>query len=80
MIPRISQNRTLKALDIAALLHEAGISFKAAAKVPISQGPFWTKVVEKTGRKGTLSIETKREALYYLAALEIGSRKLKVVR
>jgi len=32
-------DRTLKALDIAALLHEAGISFKAAAKSQSRKAP-----------------------------------------
>lgn len=70
MITREQQNRTLKALAIAELLNASGVPWNTALAVPIAQGPFWPNVVKATGRTGILSIETKREALYYLAAMQ----------
>lgn len=63
------QNRTAKALAIAAVLHESGVSFTDALAVRIGQGPFWETAVKAAGRPGSLSEETRKEALYYLAAM-----------
>lgn len=70
MITREQQNRTLKALAIAEVLQAARVQWRDALAVKISQGPFWPNVVKATGRDGTLSLETKKEALYYLAAMQ----------
>lgn len=78
MITREQQNRTLKALAIAEVLHAARVDWKTALGVPIAQGPFWLDVVKATGRDGTLSLETKREALYYLAAMQCRKRLQRV--
>lgn len=71
MITQEQQNRTLKALAIADVLQSAGVPWRTALAVPIAQGPFWSDVVKATGRDGTLSLATKQEALYYLAALQL---------
>lgn len=65
-----ASNRIVKALAIAQILNELGIGRRKAAKVPVGVGPFWTAVVRATGRDGSLSEATRKQALYFLSKMQ----------
>jgi hypothetical protein len=58
------------ALALATVMHERGVRFDDAIRVSVGQGPFWDAVAQAAGRKRLNSDATRREALYYLKALE----------